>query len=130
MGRTCFIFHKINGKTLNNRNIFILWKVGLKRIIVSYSNLLKDPMEYTKKIVDDLLSIGVKNITHPSEVDILKFVDSSLNRSKILDNNNLNITKFQEEIYSALEDCSILEWDNMKLSLSEMSKQILLESKL
>jgi hypothetical protein len=59
--------------------------VGVPRVLVSYNGLLADPAGVTRRLLDDLIALGVAGLHMPDERQLATVVDPSLSRSRSRD---------------------------------------------
>ncbi len=99
--------------------------LNLPRILISYHDLMANPLETTKKLYQDLESLDVTGIRLPSDKEILAFIEPKLFRATA--GNDLQrayINQNQAELVRAFENKTILEWQELP-EISQAAKDAL-----
>ncbi|MCV6639021.1 glycosyltransferase [Candidatus Albibeggiatoa sp. nov. NOAA] len=88
--------------------------LNLPRILISYHDLMANPLETTKKLYQDLESLDITGIRLPSDKEILAFVEPKLFRATAGgDLQKSYINQNQTELVNAFENGTILEWQEL-----------------
>ena len=99
---------------------------GLRRVLISFGNLLSDPIGETNVLFKKLKDFGIEKICCPSNEEIAEFVDPNLNRSKSNSKKDVSELSPQDIIFQAFEDKSALNWNEQTIpKLNENSRKIL-----
>jgi hypothetical protein len=118
------------GDSLHTRNGFpapagiALWEVytimafrgsaGLPRVHVHYEDLVGDPVASVTKLITTLGELGVYGLRVPSEREITSFITPELHRARHASDERLaRLNQPQVELAAAIDDESILEWNDL-----------------
>jgi len=83
---------------------------GLPRILVSYAEIMAQPLETIKRLYDELMAIGVQGLRLPHDKEILAFIDPTLFREKgTSDLEEQFVNQQQLALIRAFEDKQIFE---------------------
>jgi hypothetical protein len=82
---------------------------GLPRVLVSYEELIADPIECVARLHRDLLAAGAADLRLPADDELRAMIDPTLDRQGGGDEGLLN--RWQSELRDALHDGSALQWE-------------------
>jgi hypothetical protein len=82
---------------------------GLPRVLVSYEELIADPIECVASLYRALVAAGALDLRLPSDEELLAMIDPTLDRQGGDDEGLLN--RWQTELRDALRNRSALQWD-------------------
>lgn len=85
--------------------------IGLPRVLVSYEDLLNDPVPCATALHGELLAAGAADLTLPDESEIRSLVDTSLDHNAGDDEGLLN--GHQAALRDALRDRSAMTWTSV-----------------
>ncbi len=88
---------------------------GLPRILVTYEQIMADPVGQADRMFRDLTSAGVDGLHRPSETDIESFVSSDLFHHRHSDEEELrNISPAQRDLATAMASGDAIDFENIQ----------------
>lgn len=83
----------------------------LPRILVSYHELMQNPVETTKRLYDSLCALEIQGLRLPSEKEILAFIEPTLFHEQGDDSlQSAYINRCQADLVTAFTTGTVLEW--------------------
>ncbi|MHC4414421.1 MAG: glycosyltransferase [Planctomycetota bacterium] len=83
---------------------------GLPRLLVSYGDVIEDPIAAVRRLLDQLAGLGVSGLHLPDEDEVSDFVDETLHRERSdLGCVEEHLTRPQTELAAAFEDGRVLD---------------------
>jgi hypothetical protein len=89
----------------------LAYTVGLPRVLVSYQDLLRDPVSCGAELYRELIAAGATDLKLPDEDELRSLVDASLDHNSNDDEGLLN--RHQAALRDALRDRSAMAWSSV-----------------
>ena len=86
------------------------WSTGFPRILVSFEDIMADPIAQVDQLLGNLTNAGVDGLNRPSDADITSFVSHDLFRHRHPKEEQLDLLNSDQlELASAMESGAVLE---------------------
>ncbi len=93
---------------------------GAPRVLISYTHLIAKPLEAARRLYQDLVAQGVRNLRLPSKPELLAFVDEKLYRERASSRLRAQfLNSSQQELAERLDARTIFEDEEPALGISD-----------